>query len=1080
MSAGRLGPVLVVTASAGTGKTHRLTTEVRDAVSGGTAASAVLATTFTTRAAAELVSRARGLLVEAGKRHDAERLLGGRFGTVNSVFGALLREFAFEAGRSPVTEVIPEQRAQLLFNMAADKAIGEYADRLQQVADRLSYGEGGRDVSWRSLVAQVVGLSRANGIAAEGLSESRDRSWRGLEPLLETLREGETADALDKALAKSLTDAIRTVGAGDGTKTTTAALEKLKDAEAALASGRPVAWQLWAQLAKIKAAKASDPFLDGVRTAAAAHARHPGLRADLEAMIRGVFDCAAEALVAYRDYKLARGLVDFADQEAEALRLLDRPEVTRVLAQRLELALVDEFQDTSPIQLALFLRIARIVRRSFWVGDPKQSIYGFRGADPELMSAVAGRIAAASGGSGETLAKSWRARPGLLQLFNDAFVPAFERQGISREQTECREAARSDVAGQGAPLAVWHLAGSNKAKRATALAGGVRRMLDDAGAWTIVPKGTTFQRPVRGGDIAILCRTKATCSEVAAALEAAGLDVALGRDGLLQSAECALALACLRCLADPSDTLALAEIAHLAGPDNGTGQPAWFAMVLAAEDGIARLRADPIAAAVETLRPALLSMTPSEALDAAIGAAGIVGLAASWGDTTQRLANLDALRALAGDYEEDRRQSRQPATVGGLVDWLAETGSEKPASSDDRAIVVSTYHAAKGLEWPVTILFDLNFSGGARLFDQVVAEGAAAGIDLDDPLRDRWLRLWPWPYGAQSKDVGLDTRAAQSAFGLSAATRAAHEEVRLLYVAMTRARDYLILAVDRPKNELAAAALDSLVDSEGAGLLTLPQAEGQSLEVAGSSHACRVWTLNDAPAPEASEDDDDRSIFDMAPSVRDATTSHLPYRFRPSGTHQATGDAAGIQERIALGPRLALTGSPDMAALGDAVHGFFAADSTGRDRPKRREMAERLMLRWGVGGALAPDDVVAAADRLWGFCATRWPEGRLVREWPVIGRVGLQRVQGRIDLLIETKTGLVIVDHKTYPGRADTWEERVVGYAPQLDLYARLCAAATGKPVEGLFVHLPVTGAMLRIGPSSIELSSAFTGERTR
>ena len=103
-----------------------------------------------------------------------------------------------------------------------------------------------------------------------------------------------------------------------------------------------------------------------------------------------------------------------------------------------------------------------------------------------------------------------------------------------------------------------------------------------------------------------------------------------------------------------------------------------------------------------------------------------------------------------------------------------------------------------------------------------------------------------------------------------------------------------------------------------------------------------------------------------------------------------------------------------------------------------------------------------------------------MREWPVVGRQGLQRVQGRLDLLIETKTGFIVIDHKTYPGRPDTWESRVVGYAPQLELYGRLCAAATGKPVEGLFVHLPVAGAMLRVESSSIDLSSDRTDESAR
>lgn len=1064
MSGGRLGPVHVVTASAGTGKTHRLTAEVRDAVSAGTAASAVLATTFTTRAAAELVSRARAMLVEAGKRQDAERLLAGRFGTVNSVFGALLREFAFEGGRSPVTEVIPEERAQALFRMAADKAIGDYADRLQAIAERLGYVEGGgRDVSWRDLVSQVVALSRANGIAAEQLGDSRDRSWLGIGSLLEPARKGETAEGLDTALATSVADAIRVAGAGDGTKTTVTALQRLKDAGAALASGRPLSWQQWAQLAKIKAAKASDPLLDGVRLAAAAHARHPRLSKDIESMIRGVFDCAAEALVAFRAYKLARGLVDFADQEAEALRLLDRPEVTRILAERLELALVDEFQDTSPIQLALFLRIAQIARRSFWVGDPKQSIYGFRGSDPDLMSAVAGRIAAASGGAGETLTKSYRARPGLLQLFNDVFVPAFEHQGISRQQSECRDAARSDAVGQAVPLAIWQVAGSNKAKRATALAGGVRRMLADAGAWSIVPKGADAARPVRGGDIAILCRTKASCRDVAVALEAAGLQVALGRDGLLQSAECALALACLRWLADASDTLALAEIAHLTSVEPNGVQPSWFGTVLEQADGIARLRADQISVALDALRPSLLSMTPAEVLDAAIGAAAIVGLAAAWGNAVQRLANLDALRGLAVGYEDDRRQSRQPATLGGLVDWLEEADAEKPESGDDHAVVVSTYHAAKGLEWPVTLLFDLDFSRGARLFDQVVAEGAAGGIDLDDPLKDRWLRLWPWPYSAQSKDVGLDTRADESETGQMAATRAAREEVRLLYVAMTRARDYLILAVDRPKGDLKAAALEGLLNGAGDPLLKLPQAVDQPFGVGDARHDCRLWMLDEAAGEEPAEESL-RSVYDIAFAASEGATIQLPYRFRPSEFVQTDGDTAKVLERHILGPRLALTGSPEMSALGDAVHGFLAVDSSQRDRPARRQMAEQILIRWGVGGALSSEEVVGAADRLWAFCSKNWPKGQLLREWPVTGRRGLQRVQGRVDLLIETETELFVIDHKTYPGAPSTWDGRAVGYATQLGMYAELCTAATSKPVRSMFVHLPVAGAILRVG----------------
>lgn len=1057
-------PVRIVTASAGTGKTHRLVSDVEQAVRAETPPAAILATTFTNRAAAELVGRARAELVKANRRDDAEALLGGRFGTVNSVFGALLREFAFEGSRSPVTEVIPEERARAFFRMAADRPLGEYADRLQAVAGRLGYSDrtGGRGINWTELIAQVVDLARSNGLSPQDLAASRDRSWSGLSALLEAPRKGDTVVRLDAAFAKAVSGAIRAIAAGDGTQVTNKALQELRDVEGGLASGRAVPWQQWAKVAKMKAGRASDSLLNDVRAAAAAHARHPRLRSDVEAMIFGVFDCAAAGLEAYRDFKMARGLVDFGDQEAEALRLLDRADVTRTLTERLAVALVDEFQDTSPIQLALFLRMARIARRSVWVGDPKQSIYAFRGSDPELMTAVAREITATPGGSSETLATSYRSRPGLVEFVNDLFVPAFQPQGITREQAECANAHRSDAEGQSLPMAVWYVQGNKKEARAAALAAGVRRLLDEPAEWTIVPKDSAAPRNVRAGDIAILCRTGETCKEVASALEAVGTEVAMGRPGLFKSAECALALASLRWLADSSDTLALAEIAHLTDDTAGNQQPRWFESALDGSDGHDRLRAHPISLSLDSLRPALLSMTPAEALDAAVAAAGIVGRCVSWGNGALRLAHLDALRAVARDYEEDCRQERKPVTVGGLVAWFGESKAEKPAAGGDRAVVVSTYHGAKGLEWPVTILFELNTVGRPRLFNQVVAEGAPGGINLDDPLAGRWLRLWPWPYGDQEKDVGLDARAAQSDEGGLAAKRAAEEDVRLLYVAMTRARDYLVLAVDQVKGNSRSAALGALIDASGNPLVNLPGADGDPLEVAGNAHACRVWMHAEEVDQGNTAVRLEQPAYDAISSSPGPTVIHPPYRFRPSEAEPGR-EGGCILERIALGPRLALTGSPDMAALGDAVHGFLAADSSRRSREARQELAESLMRRWGVGGALSPADVVAAADRLSGFVSGRWPNAPILREWPIAGRIGLQRVKGRIDLLVDTADGLVLIDHKTYPGRPETWEERVVGYASQLGVYGRLCEAATGRPVVAKFVHLPVAGTVLRI-----------------
>src|SRR5204862_4090544 len=128
---------------------------------------------------------------------------------------------------------------------------------------------------------------------------------------------------------------------------------------------------------------------------------------------------------------------DFVDQEALALELLRREDVRAALQGQLDLVLVDEFQDTSPLQLAIFLELASLARQSVWVGDQKQAIYGFRGTDPALMDAVIESLTAISTDPElvlaaveavgkhaklETLSVSYRSRPELVHLTSDVFA----------------------------------------------------------------------------------------------------------------------------------------------------------------------------------------------------------------------------------------------------------------------------------------------------------------------------------------------------------------------------------------------------------------------------------------------------------------------------------------------------------------------------------------------------------------------------------------------------------------------------------------------------------------------------------
>lgn len=169
--------------------------------------------------------------------------------------------------------------------------------------------------------------------------------------------------------------------------------------------GCPV--ERWLKVAKETPEASLRQTIEPISDLARRVAEHRGLHADLRHYLELMFDLAAKALTKYQALKSELGVLDFADQEHQLLGLLDHPDVAAVLSEELDL-LIDEFQDTSPIQLALFLKLARFAK-VYWVGDIKQAIYGFRGSDTELMQAILNTLPDMGATRGSTTS-SWRSR----------------------------------------------------------------------------------------------------------------------------------------------------------------------------------------------------------------------------------------------------------------------------------------------------------------------------------------------------------------------------------------------------------------------------------------------------------------------------------------------------------------------------------------------------------------------------------------------------------------------------------------------------------------------------------------------
>ncbi|MDA0185030.1 UvrD-helicase domain-containing protein, partial [Solirubrobacter phytolaccae] len=502
----------------------------------------------------------------------------------------------------------------------------------------------------------------------------------------------------------------------------------------------------------------------------------------------------------FEQAKQERAAVDFEDLELRARDLLENAETRERWAERFSLIMVDEFQDTNAVQLEILEHLER--ENLFAVGDEFQSIYRFRHADVGIFRRRAEGVV-------RRLNVNFRSREELLDVLNTAFRPEFGERfsplRAGRQEPPPEDDGRLRLFAVDPPageppveLLITDTPGWDEVEPTLGLAGGGDQPWRRGEARAIAHRlRQETESGRRAGDIVVLVRATSSLRLLEEALEEQGLPTyVVGGRGYWSQEQVRDGIAWLRVLANPHDEEALLTVLSSPFCEADTD-----ALVLLTQEGRARgsmwaalqahARGEGTAAVPGEARIAELARllqserehaerAPLEVLlERAIVATGydLVTLARPGGD--RRLANLRKLMRLAGEYERAEGRDLRGFLADAQARDLAEAREGEAALESEGldAIRLMTIHRAKGLEFPVVCVADLGRQSGGRRAQLLVGEDRTAG-----------LRLAPLGGGDTIPTAAWERLAAEDA------SADAEEERRLFYVAMTRARELLILS----------------------------------------------------------------------------------------------------------------------------------------------------------------------------------------------------------------------------------------------------------------------------------------------
>jgi len=1058
----------ITSASAGSGKTYKITKLIYDKISSGEVSpDKIIATTFTVKAANELKARIREKLIEEGKTKEANLMNEALIGTINSVCLKLLKKYAFHAGISPDLETLDENDQKVIIReilgTVTDDAFLEVANKLYQTENN---GFNIKVAYYIKHIEKIISELRSNNLHPDQLESFGQNSvYEFINLYKGTIKEHDIQKARILELIEEAIDQINLdkIDSDNAKKQ----LSKVKEHYRSLKNNNFI-WDDWRSISQIKLKKTAfekgyfDSWIVDLKVACGNLFDNELFRKEYELYILNCFTYAKEIIKGYEMYKSERGLLDFTDQEAKIHQLIhNNDQVIEDIQNSYKLIVVDEFQDVSPLQLSIFLRLTQIVEENIWVGDPKQSIYAFRGADPKLMNEV---VMVLPTQNKSQLKHSYRSRAALLHFSNSIFSKAFEdsmdEEAIILQQGETaytkRDANEENILSEA--INYWNLKGSGNLKndyKHETIAIQIQKLL--ASEQLVFDKGTAAYRKIQFGDISILCRKNSICKSIGNAISRAGIPVAAAGSGLTEEPEIILLSALLKLLIFPSDSLAKAEI--LLYSKYQGDQSIMIEDRLRYENNYEWGLDNRYIKAIKEVRSKSFDFSPIRAIEVVLSHLNLEELFSSWGNIKQRITNIDAFLLHAKEYQEMCNRLSLASSIAGFLNWMIDLNNSEEDTKGTQSgdvVQIMTYHQSKGLEWPIVILWELDNKERDRFYNVNIVTQSA--LDVSDPLKDRELRLNVLPYNGTSSYNEFDEVIDKSEQKTNSYEALIQEEKRLLYVAITRARDYLYFCSFNKNFNIPNLVNLEINKTDLEDGFYPAEIKWKEKEIGIRVSHIEVSKENDL------------SIFSGESIHRyfaEKTGRKTHDLFKINASHSKPIDAI-IGKIIDINTRKYIdkTGISD-TELGHLLHDLICVYQPSMESDQMKHIIRNYVQENKYNELVDKQWILEAIQNFYTHLYNLFDILKIYKELPIQSLTNEGNyINGYIDMLIETENGLTIIDHKTFSTKdysECTYAKKAREYSGQLKIYEDIISASMEKKVIHKFIYFVFEGKMFEV-----------------